>query len=88
MLLGFGCSNVLLNKGGRQKVLELERRLNIEKGDPSKTQNIILFLASQFTSLSDIKQFLLISGLLCPRLCSEGIVGEILLPRLPLYLMI
>lgn len=43
-----------------------------------------LFLAPQFTSLSDFKRFLLISGLLCPHLCSRGAAGEIPLPRLPL----
>lgn len=43
-----------------------------------------LFLAPQFTSLSDFKQFLLISGLVCPHLCSRDAVREIPLPRLPL----
>lgn len=43
-----------------------------------------LFLAPQFTSLSDFQRFLLISGLLCPQLCSRGAAGEIPLPRLPL----
>lgn len=43
-----------------------------------------LFLAPQFTSLSDFTLFLLISGLPCPHLCGRGAAGEIPLPRLPL----